>query len=87
MAPAVSGTQTAALSAGGAGGTSATEGYDGSSWSTLANLGTATYRFGGAGTQAAGIGFGGGPAASGGKTTTQEFTGPDVVQIETIDVT
>ena len=89
MAPAQNGTQTAALSAGGAPGATAitaTEGYDGSSWTTLANLGTGTYRLAGAGTQTAGLAFGGGPAPSV-KNTTQEFTGPNVVQIETIDVT
>ena len=89
MAPAQNGTQTAALSAGGAPGATAitaTEGYDGSSWSTLANLGTGTYRLAGAGIQTAGLAFGGGPAPSV-KNTTQEFTGANIAQIEDIDVT
>ena len=55
------GTQTAALGAGGYGGSlkNSTEEYGGSSWLTGGNMGTARYGVGMAGTQTAGLAFGG----------------------------
>jgi hypothetical protein len=39
--------------------TNATEHYDGSAWTAGGNMGTARYHLAGAGTQTAGLGFGG----------------------------
>ena len=72
------GTQTLALAFGGSipGKTSATELWNGTSWTTNPNgLGTARYGLAGAGTQTAGLGFGG-YTAPGFSTATEEFTGP-----------
>ena len=72
MAPA--GTQTAALSAGGAtpSSTNVTEEYDGSSWTAGGNMTTARKEMAGAGTQTAGLAIGG---ESGGTATTEEYDG------------
>jgi hypothetical protein len=57
--------------------------YNGTSWTSTASMGTARYSASGAGTQPAGLAFGGGPGT---KTNTEEFTGP-VVAINTITTT
>jgi len=59
------GIQTAALGFGGfsPGATGNTESYDGTSWTEVNNLGTSSYGKGAAGTQAAGLAFGGSPGA------------------------
>ena len=78
------GTQTAALGFGGYIGTSygnftevaiqsATEEYDGSSWAAGGNLGTARSFLAGAGTQTAGLGFGGYDTAE--TAVTEEYDG------------
>ena len=71
------GTQTAALSAGGVippgPQTVNVEEYDGSSWSEQSNISSARQHCGGAGTQTAGLIFGGDPAPNG--TVTQEYDG------------
>ena len=71
LAPAVSGTQTAALAFGGF--TSGplpnairaeTEKYDGTSWTEVGDLNTAKYQLSGAGIQTAALKFGGGPVTA-----------------------
>ena len=69
------GTQTAALGAGGYGGSlkNSTEEYGGSSWLTGGNMGTARYGVGMAGTQTAGLAFGG--FTTGPSDLTEEYDG------------
>jgi len=73
------GTQTAALGFGGyvpyafpsgPGSTGSTEKYDGTSWTTTGSLNTARERLAGAGTQTAGLAFGGTPTT----TATEEYS-------------
>jgi len=69
------GLQTAAIALGGyiANNSALTELYDGSTWSTSANMATARRYLAGCGTTTAGLGFGG--YAPGGKSNaTEEFT-------------
>ena len=70
-------TQTAAWVAGGSPTTAATEHYNGTSWSSAPVIATARSKSGGAGTQAAGLIFGGGPDS--GLSATEEFTGDSVI--------
>ena len=77
-----SGTQTAALSSGGATPTypyspvTDVQGYDGTAWSTRPSLATSRAGGGGSGTQTAGLTFGGTTDAGSTFTTaTEEFTG------------
>jgi hypothetical protein len=67
------GIQTAALAFGGysTAATAATEEYDGSTWTTGGNLGTARYQLAGAGTQTSALAFGGTPTTG----ATEEWTG------------
>ena len=66
-------TQTAGWLAGGeTNGPTATEHYDGTSWSTAPSLAAARKKSGGAGTQAVALIFGGGPDS--GIVTTEEFS-------------
>jgi hypothetical protein len=78
------GTQTAAIVAGGGSPpTTATELWNGTSWTTNPNsMGTARYNLGGAGTQSLGVAFAGnpGPAVT---NVTEEWTGSGV-QVRTI---
>jgi len=78
------GTQTAASAFGGnvPPTTGATELYDGSTWSNDTNLSTARQHLGGAGTQTAGLAFGGQPVL----TTTEEYTGAGALVTKTITV-
>ena len=79
------GTQTAGLAIGGGGvdpagavfpGFNNTEEYDGSAWAAGGNLTTARYSLAGAGTQTAGLGFGGYVGApTFGSTATEEYNG------------
>jgi hypothetical protein len=64
------GIQTAALAFGGDPGT-ATESYDGSTWTTVSPLNTGRFGLAGAGTQASAIAMGGGPAS----TSTETWNG------------
>jgi hypothetical protein len=59
--------------------------YDGTAWTTVASLGTARYALGGAGTQTAGLAFGGytGTANS---AATEEWTGAGAPLTQTITV-
>jgi hypothetical protein len=74
---ATTGTQTSALSISGEDPSNAkvanTEKYDGTSWSATSNVSLARTVLGAAGTQSAGLAFGGNPPASG-TTATEEFT-------------
>jgi len=71
------GIQTNAIGFGGGSGSpnvsSATEGYDGTNWSTRPSMGTARYNIAGAGTAAAGLAIGGQIGAL--SNATEEFTG------------
>ena len=80
-----SGTQTAALSSGGATPTypyspiTDVQGYDGTAWSTRPSLATSRGKGGGSGTQTAGLVFGGTTDNGSTFTTaTEEFTGETV---------
>ena len=78
--PGGAGTTTAALVFGGIvdpGGSNSTktEGYDGTSWSTRPNLGTARYGLGSASPGTACLAFGGGTPPGPQVTATEEFTG------------
>jgi hypothetical protein len=74
LAGSAAGSQTAASAFGGNTGspTGATELYDGSTWSSDTNLSTAREHLAGAGTQTAGLAFGGSPPIT---AATEEFTG------------
>ena len=76
LSGAVSSPNTASLAFGGYTGTASnsTEEYNGSGWAVGGNLSTARYQGAGAGTQTAGLFFGGRPPASG-ATTTEEYGG------------
>jgi len=78
------GTQTAASAFGGSDDSpiAATELYDGSTWSSDTNLSTSRQTLGGAGTQTAGLAFGGQPVL----TTTEEYTGAGAAVTKTITV-
>ena len=82
----MAGSQTAALSFGGAapGPTTATELWDGTSWSTQNVLATARSEMAPAGSATAALGTGGGPG-SGAVTTTEEWADP-VYTIKTVTV-
>ncbi len=56
--------------------TNATEHYDGSAWTAGGNMGTARYRLSGAGTQTAGLGFGGKTPSI--TNATEEYAGPGI---------
>ena len=72
------GTQTAALAFGGGSDGSpklvATESWNGTNWTTVADLGTGRYDLAGAGTKAAGLAFGGRPPGNPGTAATEEFS-------------
>jgi hypothetical protein len=75
LAGSVAGSQTAASAFGGAttpSPTGATELYDGSTWSSDTNLSTAREHLAGAGTQTAGLAFGGSPPIT---AATEQYTG------------
>ena len=76
LSGAISSPNTASLAFGGYTGTesNSTEEYNGSGWATGGNLSTSRYQGAGAGTQTAGLFFGGRPPASG-ATTTEEYGG------------
>ena len=76
LSAAVGAPTTASLAFGGYTGTASnsTEEYNGSGWGAGGNLGTARYQGAGAGTQTAGLYFGGRPPGSG-ATTTEEYNG------------
>jgi len=76
MSLAGTGTQTASLAMGGEtpSVTGTTEKYDGTSWVSAPSMSTARFGSGGAGTQTAGLVFGGTPG-SGVTAATEEFTG------------
>ena len=74
-------TQSAGWVAGGTGTpgtTTATEHYDGTSWTTAAVIATARAKLGGAGTQSLGLIFGGGPDS--GLSATEEYTDAGVIK-------
>jgi hypothetical protein len=55
--------------------TATTEEYNGSTWTPGGNLATARYGLAGAGTQTAGLGFGGYDSTPPGATATEEYDG------------
>jgi len=92
LAPAVSGTQTAALSFGGytsppfpAGVSSANEKYDGTSWTTATNLNSARYQLTGAGTQTAALAFGGFTAGFVAATLTETYNGSSWTEVNDLN--
>ena len=80
------GLQTAALASGGSNPSrvSSTEGYDGTSWSTRPNMGTARAYGGAAGTQTAGLAFAGSTPSL--TAATEEFTG-ETTSLNIVDIT
>ena len=82
------GTQTAGLAFGGLVPpfTTATEEYDGNSWTTVNSMNTARWWLAGAGTQTAGLAFGGSPIPPGAGAATEEWTGAGAPTIKTITV-
>ena len=84
------GTQTAGLAFGGfipPTNSTATEEYDGNSWTTSpASMSTAKREFGGAGTQALALAFGGFSPSTPASTATEEWTGAGSPLTKTITV-
>ena len=92
LAPAVSGTQTAALSFGGyIGGpfptsvSSANEKYNGTSWTTATNLNSARYQLTGAGTQTAALAFGGFTVGFVSATLTETYNGSSWTEVNDLN--